>query len=201
MKTSRLVLFTISFLGAIGIFAVAANGAREGDFQYKAGDRIGLSPDKLDDGLAKEATLVEGTMDGLDADSAYGRSIGRILGLDHPRLARQTIPAKDGDIVTFDTVDLLSQGPGYQASIYHGIPEVFAPEHNQAGFPKIQTAVGTAWYSSFDTAASVALVNDRTGIAVRVKYYNPTGELPPIKELMAKAIELSNDAAVQEEVK
>lgn len=201
MKMSRPILFALSLLGAIGIFAVAANGAREGDFHYKAGDRVGASPDQLDDGIAKEATLVEGTMDGLEGDSAYGRSIGRILGLEDPRLARQTLPGKDGESVTFDTVDLLSPRPGYQASIYHGVPEVFAPEHDQAGFPKIQTADGTAWYSSFDTTASVALVNDRTGIAVRVKYYNPTGELPPIKELMAKAVELSNDAAVQEEVK
>lgn len=161
------------------------------------------SPDEGVDGQTTQDLASTGSFSDLDSGSPYAERVSTILEVARPNLVRRQIRGISDDPIVLDEMNVASSQAGYQATIYHGIPDAFATEHDEAGFPTVATSAGKAWFSvTGGNTISVALINNNTGGAVRTRYYDPTGKnLPSVAEVANKAIALSNDQIILEEIK
>ena len=201
MKKRQAAVVLVGAAAGLGLFGVA-QGATSGSLNgIEKLPIVGRSPENLDDGLPKQDRLGSGSLEPLEASSDYVRAIESTLDLKDPAVLRQVLPVEGEPPVVFDTVNVFGDEPGYKASIYHGIPDVFVREHDQAGFPTTETLVGRAWYNiPSKTTVAVAVVNNDTGIAVRVKYFDiDGGHLPQVKEVVDLAVKLSSEPRIVEE--
>lgn len=124
-----------------------------------------------------------------------------LLDLEGAEVLRRTSHDVDGNLITYDEINRYTTEPGFQASIYYGIPAQFAEDKRKYGFPEVKTEVGPAWYIvTGSDSASVAVINEGTEIVVRLVYLEPGAvRLPELDGLVKRAVELSALDAVLKE--